>query len=1354
MRNHKEETPTEKARARMTAQSAIYFYIDKYYRFKDVDVSQALRNILSANGESKIENTVNKWRNGSSSVSIKWIPKIIDFVRKQDNTTFKFIENHTSILRYTIESIIKKSGMSEQDKKCILSETNFYQFLRNALEVSYEYKDSLLMDDVGMIDVIGIEKKAIARVDSENGYAVYIFEEYRERIIRSTQYVDFSNGIYAVDDYTGTSLNPVLLKDVYIKQGAYMRNEARNARRAEQEIVKGKGQGDDVEVYKRLGEYLYTENYMNKNYGICVDLQDQIKRNQRIVVLGGPGAGKTTFLRHIANQIVNEEHPDCIPVLISLRKYSETKTVVSFKDFVIESEQSDEIKEWLKNVLNQSKVIWLIDALDEALISAKDIKEQIRNLPKEHKVILTSRPFSYLEEEADNMACYELAPLPYEDSKTIDDFFRGWYGHTGITNVEERLKWMKDQLAKRPNIEQLISNPLLLTFLVILSSEYNTKGFEMKELPYTRSSLYDSFIKFQLMKWEAVKGNTILKEMVTLCSGSKTEANKMAIFGMEEIGWTLHQAYYLSPREELPTHEYIEEKLSVALLEEMDLSKSKTKALGDLIIQLWRNLGIVDVWSLEGHDYLCFRHMTLQEYCVAKYLSRMWKSNKNDAIEYIKRHHFLREMREPILLFTGLKENKRTANEEIVDALLQFEDEFEPDVRSGARISGEILVETAVSQKWKEEGIVSVFDILWSKYTYRPAINALTQLGKTYKFTYIRIQDKAKMHELVALYLLGEIGDREGIDILIDALHRGADLLTRDIALEALIKIKDKRVIAPIIETMDDANLTLRRYAFNGLHRIISEKAILEMREVLLDVHINQELLRIMFNAIRDLYYFPHITDILVELCREEAQHDLKEKVIAYLFEQLKEEPCNIIGGYYHWERNDNYYYLWAIGELSISKLTDIFMANSIGLNLRRSALAALKHLRDERALPAIKMAIYDEDFVMVRYSAAALVEIGTDSAFKELLEKLKNCSQRDACIVTDELWETENPMLLSELKRELTNSKRDIRYRAAEILAQKKDLQAIFILIDALNDHQNDYPYRAAYVLREIGIKVDVKILAKALKDEDRNVRYRGIISIGQSGDESLHGVLADVLDALNDNDWTVRHAVSGILWRRRFVKALPKLIDALNKETDEDVIDSLMRTIVNTLLNKPLSDELYQVAITAVIDAYKRKKNSGKPNAVECLGELGCREAIAALCSDLSSPDEATRMNAARELVQSGNNEGVSTLLNFLGVDYSESNERDTLNFTEFALNDLLNGAFAEMVVTALKGVLNDKNGQVSSSAARLLIRNGYNDETVIAVLRNVIENGHVHDRTNSSDCFGEFIYDSRRQKLMFEF
>jgi predicted NACHT family NTPase len=326
--------------------------------------------------------------------------------------------------------------------------------------------------------------------------------EYREHILEDTRYINLQGIPLPLDRSGRPRPMEIPLDKVYIRIKAIEEKHRRAQEKAEERQLE-KGHQPEHERKRKgyfdyiheLGEHLYRQAqiYQEPERPEAVDPLEALEKHKRMVILGAPGSGKSTLLRYVARKAVQDNTN--IPILIPLREYAAVLTkdeAIPLTDFALKqmSKGNKDVHSSLKNEIEAGHALWLLDALDEAQPWGEKITRQVSQL--KGSLIITSRPIGYTNVGLENLTRFEVLPLA---SDHIDQFLSDWFGiiaeklDEGPDWIEEIKASFEDQLAKRPRIHPLIHNPLLLTFLVILST------YKWQDLPDRRAQLYKRYVE-------------------------------------------------------------------------------------------------------------------------------------------------------------------------------------------------------------------------------------------------------------------------------------------------------------------------------------------------------------------------------------------------------------------------------------------------------------------------------------------------------------------------------------------------------------------------------------------------------------------------------------------------------------------------------------------------------------------------------------------------------------------------------------------------------------------------------------------------------------------------------------------
>ncbi|MDM8525160.1 NACHT domain-containing protein [Desulfococcaceae bacterium HSG8] len=357
------------------------------------------------------------------------------------------------------------------------------------------------------------------------------------------------------------------------------------------------------------------------------DAMDAVRDEQKLFILGKPGAGKTTFLKHVAMKAADGEL-DYIPIFIPLRNFSESGR--SLYDFIADEFEScgfPNPRGFMENLLKEGKAILLCDGLDE-VNKEDDLRKQVigevinfSKTYKDGKVVITCRiaASEYLFED---FVYVEIADFDKSQLKTfVYKWFTGKY-QTADKFLKEFYEIRNDRL------RDLAKNPLLLTLLCI--------GFEETlSFPSRRSEIYEEAIDALLRKWDASRGIKRDDIYRHLSLGRKRQMFARIAYESFEKG------------EYLIEQKHMGEKI-VSYLKNLPQADSQEEIDGIAVIKAVESQHGIFVERAQG--IYSFSHLTFQEYYTAKYIvSNIHKS----ALENLIRNHFTDENWREVFLLTA-----------------------------------------------------------------------------------------------------------------------------------------------------------------------------------------------------------------------------------------------------------------------------------------------------------------------------------------------------------------------------------------------------------------------------------------------------------------------------------------------------------------------------------------------------------------------------------------------------------------------------------------------------------------------------------------------------------------------------
>jgi len=246
-----------------------------------------------------------------------------------------------------------------------------------------------------------------------------------------------------------------------------------------------------------------------------VDSLDAVQNKKQLMILGRPGAGKTTFMKRLATLCNRAEFlPGQVPIFVTLKEFAETVNQPGLLNFIASAFVPNISVEAVDQMLLQGRGLVLLDGLDEVLDVHHDrVLEEIRAFAQhyaESHIVITCR-IAAREYVFQQFTDVEMADFSDEQ---IQDFADKWFKHKEPDQVDAdgrstigQLFWQT--LETREPIKDLAANPLLLTLLCL---EFE----ESSDFPQSRAELYERGLNILLSKWDGqrrIKRDEVYKRL-------------------------------------------------------------------------------------------------------------------------------------------------------------------------------------------------------------------------------------------------------------------------------------------------------------------------------------------------------------------------------------------------------------------------------------------------------------------------------------------------------------------------------------------------------------------------------------------------------------------------------------------------------------------------------------------------------------------------------------------------------------------------------------------------------------------------------------------------------------------------
>ncbi|MBD2415651.1 NACHT domain-containing protein [Nostoc calcicola FACHB-3891] len=374
--------------------------------------------------------------------------------------------------------------------------------------------------------------------------------------------------------------------------------------------------------YRQASSRRFQSPDKGKQQGILV-----ANEKQYLMVLGGPGAGKSTFLRKIGLEALKVQkggfNHDCIPVFIELKRFQDRD--INIKNLIAEEFRIcgvPEAEHFTVKALESGKLLILLDGLDEVPTkNSTNVINQIQyfvDTYDKNRFITSCRVAAYRH----NFRRFTDVAMADFDDIQIENFINNWFSSKPDVGKD---CWEKLNSHEYTAAKELTQTPLLLTLVCLL---YQRSG----KIPTNRATLYERALRVLLEEWAGEK--SIPQE--DLYKGLDTKRKEMILSEIAHDAFQEDRLFF--PRREIAKK--IENLLAEMLPDEKFING----------VDVLKSIEVQHGVLVERADSIySFSHLTLQEYLTAQYI------DDHRQVEKLVTEHLTDERwKEVFLLVAGL----------------------------------------------------------------------------------------------------------------------------------------------------------------------------------------------------------------------------------------------------------------------------------------------------------------------------------------------------------------------------------------------------------------------------------------------------------------------------------------------------------------------------------------------------------------------------------------------------------------------------------------------------------------------------------------------------------------------------
>ncbi|NKE58030.1 NACHT domain-containing protein [Lentzea sp. PSKA42] len=355
----------------------------------------------------------------------------------------------------------------------------------------------------------------------------------------------------------------------------------------------------------------YDELYVRPTLSPDIAVSDLTSPGRRTVLLGDPGAGKSTLAGKLTHDIALGAD-ERVPFLLVLRDFTTSfrqggrELLKYFEHICSDPYNLTPPRDAVEYLLRNGRAVVVLDGLDELV--QPELRRRVVRLVEgfTHQypltpIVVTARKVGYLEAPLSE-SLFTVGSVDDFDSGQVADYATRWFALDAATPSHQRARLADAFLSESSEIEELRRNPLLLALLCAM---YSSEHY----LPRNLAQVYERCAVMLFDRWDSMRGIALPVQF----QGRLRAA-------VQHLAWYLFAGP--EPGSALPRSRIVKLLANYLVTKSFDPDEAEGAAERFTEFCTGRAWILTDVGANASEPLFGFTHRTFMEYFAAEHLVR------------------------------------------------------------------------------------------------------------------------------------------------------------------------------------------------------------------------------------------------------------------------------------------------------------------------------------------------------------------------------------------------------------------------------------------------------------------------------------------------------------------------------------------------------------------------------------------------------------------------------------------------------------------------------------------------------------------------------------------------------------